>query len=63
MKNQDKTTFLLRRSAKENIPIVCSTYIHSAYLKGMAKQLELSIPDPAEMAGFTVRKQTSDDDC
>lgn len=46
MKNQSKTTLLLRRSAEENIPIVCNTRAHANYVKEKAKELGLAIPEP-----------------
>lgn len=52
-RNEGKTTLLLRRSAEENIPIVCNTKAHANYVKEKAKELKLSIPEPIVPIWFT----------
>lgn len=55
-RGQGKTTRLLYASEFNDAPILCSNEVHKKYLKRMAEELRLHIPEPIIVSDFFTSK-------
>lgn len=58
-RNTGKTSWLIRLSAKNNIPIVCCEFKRVELIKVMAKRMNLVIPEPLNFFTLKERKAIS----
>lgn len=51
-RGRGKTYFLVKHSAKTGYPILCYTNTQAKYIKDIAKNLKLTIPEPIAVGRF-----------